>query len=190
MRRWCTTAEIGRARYRYFVDEVCGLRERTANYGLETIPRDLELSGDCFVLAYGEQISVTTRRSLWAGYLVTFAVSAPALAVEESWQGRPMIDSGKPMWIPFAVWAAVAFAFGAALVADTRRKASTGRGMLLGMVMTAVLVGCDLFRRFTLAGEGISFGVIRLLFIASVGAIALSGLSGYLCSEIFRRRIS
>jgi hypothetical protein len=129
------------------------------------------------------------RRSLWAGYLVTFVASAPALAVEESWRGHPMIDSGKPIWIPFAVWAAVAFALGAALVADNRRSASVGRGLLLGIVTTVVLVGCDLFRRFTLVGEGISSGVIRLLFIASVATIALSGLTGYLCSEILRRRI-
>jgi len=100
-----------------------------------------------------------------------------------------MIDSGKPIWILFAAWAAVAFALGAALVADTRRNASVGRGLSLGIVMTVVLVGCDLFRRLTLVGEGIPFGVIRLLLIAGVGAIALSGLSGYLWSEVLRRRV-
>lgn len=131
---------------------------------------------------------MTARRSLWAGYLVTFVISAPALAIEESWRGHPMIDSGKPIWIPFAAWAAAAFALGAGLVADTRRDTSIGRGVLLGMVMTLVLVACDLFRRFTLVGEGISFAVVRLLIIASVGAIALSGLSGYVSSEIIRRR--
>ena len=120
-----------------------------------------------------------SRRGLWAGYCVTFVVAGPPLAVEESWRAHPMIDSGTPIWIPFAVWTAVAFVLGAALVADTRRGASIGRGLLLGIVMTIVLVACDLFRRFTIVGEGISFGVIRLLLIASLGAIALSGLSGY-----------
>jgi hypothetical protein len=120
---------------------------------------------------------------------VTFVIAAPALAIEESWRGHPMIDSGTPIWIPFAVWAAVAFVLGAALVADTRRKASIGRGLSLGIVMTVVLVACDLFRRFIVVGEGISFGVIRLLLIASFGAIALSGLSGYVSSAFIRRRV-
>jgi hypothetical protein len=132
---------------------------------------------------------MTTRRSLWAGYCVTFVIAAPPLAIEESWHGHPMIDSGRPIWIPFAVWAAVAFVLGAALVADARRKASIERGVLLGIVMTAVLVGCDLFRRFTVVGEGISFGVVRLLVIASAAVIALSGVSGYLGSAFWRRRV-
>jgi hypothetical protein len=141
------------------------------------------------VLLGGEGMTTAMRRSLWAGYFATFVVSAPALAIEETWQGHPMIESGQPTWIPFAVWAAAAFVLGAGLVADTRRNASIGRGLLLGVVMTIVLVVCDLFRRFTLVGEGVSFGVIRLFFIAGIGAIALSGLSGFLCSEVLRRRV-
>jgi hypothetical protein len=132
---------------------------------------------------------VASRRSLWAGYCVTFVVAAPPLAIEESWHGHPMIDTGTPIWIPFAVWAAAAFVLGAALVADTRPRASIERGLLLGIVMTVVLVGCDLFRRFTVVGEGISFGVVRLLLIASFASIALSGLSGYLGSAFWRHRI-
>jgi hypothetical protein len=119
---------------------------------------------------------------------VTFVIPAPPLVIEESWRGHPMIDSGRPIWIPFAVWAAAAFVFGAALVADARRRASVERGLLLGLVMTVVLVGCDLFRRFTVVGEGISFGVVKLLVIASIGTIALSGLSGYAGSEFWRYR--
>jgi hypothetical protein len=182
-------AEDTHAGYGYFPDDVCELRHRPADDGPDTNPPGIETAGNSIAPVRFERTSVTARRSLWAGYCVTFVLAAPPLAIEESWRGHPMIDSGTPIWIPFAIWAAAAFVLGAGLVADTRRNASLGRGLLLGIVMTVVLVACDLFRRFTVVGEGISFAVIRLLVIASLGAIGLSGLSGYVSSTLIQRRV-
>ena len=49
------------------------------------------------------------------GVIVTLALAAPTLVLEENWHGKPMIDQPGHLWIVPTIVVAAAFALGGAI---------------------------------------------------------------------------
>ena len=85
------------------------------------------------------------RRQAWWVALVGALGSVPALAVEETWHGQPMIDQVGQWWmIPGAV-TLLAFLLGG-IIAVGSSAHRTWMGAIAGVVAAAVLTIADVFR--------------------------------------------
>ncbi len=107
-------------------------------------------------------------------------VSIPAMIVEENWHGQPMIDEGTYLWILPAVLVASAFLFGGALAGFRSRSTAVAHaGAVAGFAVAILLLGA-LFRRLSVAHEGVPNDVVRLWILGAIGALVLSVIGSLL----------
>ena|ERR1700728_725792 len=113
------------------------------------------------------------------GLVLTLAVAAPTLAIEESWHGRPMIDQPGDLWVLPTLVVAAAFALGGAIGA--RRAAQLWKALLQGLTSGALAAGmllvADVVRR-AMHHRAMSEGVLRLWIEAALLSIVIASLGG------------
>ncbi|MGH9007177.1 MAG: hypothetical protein ACRDV6_05605 [Acidimicrobiales bacterium] len=111
------------------------------------------------------------------GLVVTFAIAAPTLVIEEDWHGRPMIDQPGHLWVVPTFVVAAAFTIGGLLCA--RRTTESSRALVEGLGLGATVAGTflviDVVRRAA-RHQALSQGVFRLWVEAALLSVVLASL--------------
>jgi hypothetical protein len=112
------------------------------------------------------------------GVILTLAVAAPTLIIEENWHGKPMIDQPGQLWVIPTLVVAIAFAAGGAIGARriTELWESLFHGLMVGTAASVVLLAADV-RRATVH-RPLSEGVTRLWVESALLSIVLASLGG------------
>ena len=113
------------------------------------------------------------------GVIVTLALAAPTLVLEENWHGKPMIDQPGHLWIVPTIVVAAAFALGGAIGAwrNTQLWSALLRGLVVGAVGAGALLAADVVRR-AMVHRTLSEGVLRLWVEAALLSIVIASLGG------------
>jgi peptidoglycan/LPS O-acetylase OafA/YrhL len=113
------------------------------------------------------------------GVVLTLAVAAPTLFIEENWHGKPMIDQPGQLWVIPTIVVAISFAAGGAIGARriTELWQALFHGLIVGTAASAVLLVADVVRRATVHRQ-LSEGVLRLWVEAALLSIVLASLGG------------
>jgi hypothetical protein len=113
------------------------------------------------------------------GLVLTVAIAAPTLVLEENWHGRPMIDQPGHLWVLPTIVVAAAFALGGAVGA--RRAGVLWKALLQGLVIgtsaAGLLLVADVVRR-AVDSRALSEGVLRLWVEAALLSIVIASLGG------------
>ena len=115
-------------------------------------------------------------------------VSIPVMIVEEDWHGRPMIDEGTYLWILPAFLVASAFLFGGALAGFRSPSTAVGHAVPSASFALAILLLCEVLRRFWVVHEGVPIAVVRLWCLGIVGALMLSLIGSLLGRRLATNR--
>jgi hypothetical protein len=118
------------------------------------------------------------------GLAACLAVSVPALAIEENWHGRPMIDQPGHLFVVPLVVTAAGFLVGGAIAGRRRPRlpAALCNGAGVGLVASAVLTVADVLRRLG-HHERLSAPVGRLWLETAALATVLAALGGALAQQ-------
>jgi len=114
-------------------------------------------------------------------------VAVPALAVEEDWHGRPMIDQPTHLWLIPASLVVAAFLVGGAYAGYRRPSAAALQATAATLLVVTVLVVADVVRRLWLAHEAIPVGVTYRWCLGVVLALLLGAIGSQLGRWIARR---
>ncbi len=119
------------------------------------------------------------RPTFCAGLLIGLVIVGPTFLVEETWNGKPLIDQGGHRWVLPAIVMAVGFFVAGLLVGRYREDAvqAFGRGVLVAAVITGLTFLADVARRDAL-GKITTPAIEDLWFIAAILAVLVGGLGG------------
>lgn len=108
-------------------------------------------------------------------------IAVPALTVEETWHGRPMIDQPGFLWMISAAIVLMAFFAGGLVAAHRSRDRNTA--LRAGVYAAAVLVAADIFRRGVITHQRVAWPIVSLWAAGTGLATAISWLGGHVAQQ-------
>jgi hypothetical protein len=118
---------------------------------------------------------------------LVLAVSVPTMALEEDWNGRPMIDETNHLWIIAAFLVAAAFLVGGAMAGYRRPAAAATDSAAAAGIAVAVLLMGAVSRRLWMTHQDVPFAVARLWCLGVVASLLLSSAGAMLGRRLTTR---